>query len=805
MSGEVAQFNDWVREQGIDVAELQKDKDEFLNKRVEWKRKQSKEWVAESRVLRGAFEDVYKADPAYFTSSGWIEDFARMGPQMAIQVGATAALGPLAGGAVMFATIGGQRLTKEIERGKTPEEAMKLALLDASLQAPLEQCSIGRVAKWLKPRQGIWKKFKELGEVKATEFLTEYSQKYPELAVDLLGDDTHPDKLAKIEKFFDIVLKDEFQKGALYEGSIGAAWAGVLAGPGIMSQQIKDDPKTNASDLNKSEDVDAERVAPGKTIVKKQPEVQTPDIRSEAKADGKPTIEHLMAVNEEGAGVNVDDLVDPTQEKALESGDLEHPSLQGRALSDDLQATPKQKAEQLGTNDSIKSILEDVNLNKGLKKQEKTIVDTEQNMFDRKDVAQKAAMEDRTQDAFDAAVAYQDAATKQVENVQKFVEQKQQFLAKDNQTMPEEELNSLETYVTSEKAKADEMVAGLTKKVEAEKVQALNQFSEELEKPEVLKKSLKMAEAQDKVRSDKKGKIYRDVTDMMDLEDYTTPGYFLEKMSLDKLVKQKSELERQISKEAIDPKVTPEAKAVDKATMDYMDNQIRRKQGFDLEMDLAKARDEEAAYREKVQKENEAKAKRLTSSDPKVKQERAKVASEKVSRTQQAVNKVREAKAAKETAEKAKAVKKTQQEVLKQAPKTRKQPATSVSEDRKAEIRASRKRAMARKKQRDMAADLDKKTHTMPKKATIKDLKDPKAEYVILTPDNPQSTEVSKSENRRARMKLIKELQDKGIDFETVDAHFKGTKEKSFIIKGMTKEQGKELSDRLNQISYIHA
>ena len=791
-----------------DRKEILSDPEKFAQARVDYIMKRNKSAVMNAQIVRNAFKEVYKQDPAYFQSSGFIEDVFRMGPQFATQIATSAVTGPVGGAVAIFGTIGGARLEKELAKGTDKETAMSLALLDGFLQAPLEQIGLGKAAALIKPQRLIAKKMKKVVEAQGTEFLTEYLQAYPSLAIDLVTE-PNPEQLGKIERFLDIVAKDEFQKGALYEGSVAAVWSGVVSTAAVAGQQeVKDEPKTNASDLNKQRDVEAENVAPGRTVVKKTPETVTPDIRSESKADGNPTVEHLMAVDDRGEGVTVDDLVSPEQEKALEEGDMDHPSLQGRSLSDDLQSTPKQKATQLGTNDSIKSILEDVRLNKGLKKAESQIIATE-NEMDKAREAYTMFHDQDTQSALDAARRYQSLAQQQAEQLKTFAAQKQEFLMKDNGTMSQDEITGIEVYNQENLEDSAKVVQGLEKRVAFEEAQKLNQFRTSLEDPKQLRKALDMAVTQDKTRGSRKNTIYQAVQDMMDLRDYTTQESFLKEQSVKKLVKQKGDLERQMADDNLNPKITPEAKAVDQATVDFLEQTIQEKQAFDLEVDLAKNQDEIEAHREKIQRENEAKAQRLTSSDKKYQAKRAVEKGKVVTKTQERVKQVREAKAAKETAEKAKTVEKKRVEVQKQQAKTRKTPATPVSEDRKYEIQKARERAQIKKEQAKMARqlgdDAPKKATPLPDKAKTSDLKKKDTSWTIVTPDNPKSTTRPQMWNRRAQLRLAKKLTEKGIKYQIGRSKFEGMKEVPFIIEGLTKKQAKELSDELGQTSFIYA
>jgi hypothetical protein len=291
--------------------------------------------------------------------------------------------------------------------------------------------------------------------------------------------------------------------------------------------------------------------------------------------------------------------------------------------------------------------------------------------------------------------------------------------------------------------------------------------------------------------------MYGTLSDMITKRKWMTDDEFLGKqIKLDKIIELKEDLEQKIANDKDNPKVPGDQKAVDLAALEIVNKNLQEKMAYDDTKKIAEDI-------KKVHASNDVLQKRLEAT--RAEQERKSRLKKEGRRADKhkAINKQKEAE--RETARKTSAYEERRKAVQAQTAKTRKTPATPVSEERKYELEQSKARKAAQKKQAEEVAKLDRKSSGLPKKVDVKDLQSEKSEYVILSPDNPMSSKDTPAyENRRARIKLQKELDDLGIDYETTDSYFEDSVEKAFIIKGMTKEEGKALSDRLQQTSYIH-
>lgn len=160
---------------------------------------------------------------------GYVQDIFRMIPQMGAQIGVTAVGGPIAGSTFMGTQIAGGAVQELKEKGVDPERAWKAAMADAFMQAPLEQIGISRALKWWNPSKEAMSAIKSFIGGGSKEFLTEWAQKYPELAAKVWA--------AGEGKSIDEMLNDftigfgEATKEGIYEGLVAAPF-GAFGGAG---------------------------------------------------------------------------------------------------------------------------------------------------------------------------------------------------------------------------------------------------------------------------------------------------------------------------------------------------------------------------------------------------------------------------------------------------------------------------------------------------------------------------------------------------------------------------------------------
>jgi hypothetical protein len=283
--------------------------------------------------------------------------------------------------------------------------------------------------------------------------------------------------------------------------------------------------------------------------------------------------------------------------------------------------------------------------------------------------------------------------------------------------MDPDEVNQLGEYSNKHQLRAREMVATQQKAIAGEKAISNMQMQEaKVEDPDIFKASLLSAEDQHKSGNPEAAKIYRKIDDMNEMKALTKEPYYFEKVtSMPKLVEMKGTLERKIRQEKSDKRVSEDTKSTDDAALRWVNETIREKSNYDAEAELREVNQE----RQKMAQE---KARRLTSSDPNVKQQQAKKAATTAAKTQETTTRQRQKKEAAATGKKATKLQKRISAVQKQQAKTRKTPATPVSEERTRELEQSKARKAAVEKQKKEVAKLDKKSHGMPKKVDVKDL-----------------------------------------------------------------------------------
>lgn len=188
--------------------------------------------------LRGAIEsDLLTTDPAYRQSSGLIEDVARAAPQVAGQVAASIAGGPLAGGAMMGLQIAGGQ-NEALRQQEVPEERrLPAAFANAIMQAPLEQIGIGKALKFWKPQRALIQRFRAMGESFGTEALTEFAQQFPEAATNIWAQNPDMSLLQQTEELVR-QLPETAAEGAR-QGAIGGILGGLLGGAGGVRSNIR--------------------------------------------------------------------------------------------------------------------------------------------------------------------------------------------------------------------------------------------------------------------------------------------------------------------------------------------------------------------------------------------------------------------------------------------------------------------------------------------------------------------------------------------------------------------------------------
>lgn len=178
-------------------------------------------------------------------------DFVRSIPQQAGNIMAALA-NPAAALSLMGIQIAGGSYADLRDQGVSPQRALISSLANATMQAPLEKIGLDRFMGIFKSANFRDTVVRTLGSM-GSEFLTEYVQKYPELATNLwaLSEKHGEDAYEQIRWFgrtlFDAETLARANREGLYEGLIGAMWGGL--GGGVRSLAIRNIERQKALDF----------------------------------------------------------------------------------------------------------------------------------------------------------------------------------------------------------------------------------------------------------------------------------------------------------------------------------------------------------------------------------------------------------------------------------------------------------------------------------------------------------------------------------------------------------------------------
>lgn len=208
-----------------------------------------------SKALQSAQEWVKWARPEEVKGDTWLGqfgyDFVRSVPQQAGNIMA-ALSNPAAALSLMGVQIAGGSYAELRDQGVSPQRALISGLANATMQAPLEKIGLDRfmgIFKSANFRDTIGRTLGAMG----SEFVTEYVQKYPELATNLwaLAEKQGTDPADQIAWFgrtlFDADTLAQANREGLYEGLIGAMWGGL--GGGVRSLAIRNIERQKALDF----------------------------------------------------------------------------------------------------------------------------------------------------------------------------------------------------------------------------------------------------------------------------------------------------------------------------------------------------------------------------------------------------------------------------------------------------------------------------------------------------------------------------------------------------------------------------
>jgi hypothetical protein len=171
---------------------------------------------------------------------GWkrtVNDFLTMGPQIAGQVAATAALGPVGGTLFMFPQIYGSKYRRARELGADVNKSISAALIDSAVQLPMEAFGMGVVLRglpkgWITNPVTSFITNKILGG--ATEYITEWAQSFPDQFTEAMADPKWVEAfMAKDMDGKEEMILDRAKKAAktgMDEALIGGLWGMILGG-----------------------------------------------------------------------------------------------------------------------------------------------------------------------------------------------------------------------------------------------------------------------------------------------------------------------------------------------------------------------------------------------------------------------------------------------------------------------------------------------------------------------------------------------------------------------------------------------
>lgn len=196
--------------------------------------------------------EALATDPEYMNSSGWLEDFFRSGPQIGAMVLANLVSGGTAAMTTMGMMIAGGTYRNAVDAGADPEDAMAWGIANAVIQAPLEQLGLTKALSFWKPRKSIVMGIKDIAEIIGTEWLTEFTQSFPDEFINIFS--TQPDK-PMLDKTAEFISKlGEIAKQGAYEGTLTAPWSLLTGGAGYAWNKYRPGrPKPSKNTKNEAD------------------------------------------------------------------------------------------------------------------------------------------------------------------------------------------------------------------------------------------------------------------------------------------------------------------------------------------------------------------------------------------------------------------------------------------------------------------------------------------------------------------------------------------------------------------------
>jgi hypothetical protein len=187
-----------------------------------------------------AFEAL-QADPSLMENPSFINEVVRTVPQVLGQAIVSIASGGTLSLPFMGAQIVGSSyqnnlsgIAEKLYDGdvnlltqEDKDRAKRMSMVNAAVQAPMEQIGISKATKFFKLKSKIGAAFKRIGKAGMTEGLTESLQEFPDAITNLLAEE--PDK-GMLEALWEIVKDPQTYKDAARSGAIGAILGGGIKG-----------------------------------------------------------------------------------------------------------------------------------------------------------------------------------------------------------------------------------------------------------------------------------------------------------------------------------------------------------------------------------------------------------------------------------------------------------------------------------------------------------------------------------------------------------------------------------------------
>jgi hypothetical protein len=741
---------------------------EFADARIDYQRGASKQYQETLQASRAYVQDKFATDPEYLTSTGWIEDFIRMGPQIGAQILAGLATGGVGSAALMFAQIAGGKTEMLMKEGVDFETAATAGLWDALLQTPLEQLAIGKLTKFMKTRGNIVAKMKKAVDIMGTEFLTEYAQAYPDAATEIWGKNPDATKMAMVEEFLDRIVDPKFHTEAAKEGIIAATWSLVAGGASRIKSARADIPnESGARNIEVATDKDGVSLA-------------VPDIRNQT--DVRNEAENVSSV-ETLLGIEGDTSTTPD----------------GVSVSTEQNVTDEQREMQHQSTDAIKQVLGEIAGEKAMFKANQDI-ETAEARIDFMMGHYNDAVEDENAEGALQLANQMDEQTSIIATSYQELLRAGEARSKNQNMLPNpDHASQVQSEVERLQKDSRGRVEAQTANVRLLEQQERQAYIDKLDTDQGLEDEL-VASSITATRSarPKEAKLYNNVISEMKFRNTVGNIEYFSKTPMKKLINLKVEHDLNDAIVAEDPNVSGAVLARNEAVGRWINEQINDR----LEYDQVQLVGDRVIHDAKIEQKQKAEAVAKTQAAE------AKPAVKTIERRKKIDKAQRQRKERGRVAEVAKKAEKGKRSVSDLAKALRKpRPAPTRTAELKAVKEAKATRVAEVEKQVKMVEGLERPTTPIEKgKATVKDLKKGTSNFVIVTSDNPKSSKTtSKEANVKARSKLKKKLDELGIDYTLGTSKFEGTPEVPFVIHNMSRAEAKKLSDELDQSSFIVA